>query len=353
MTSYTSEALIPDSKDKIIEHVRAGWSRLGRTPILAMEDLSPGVSTNHVFRLTMEDGSELYAKWSRFGKFEHFVEDHEIIQAMHGALPAGYTNFLCRSYSVDGAPYIYPSQEGHRDSWVAYYYPVDTDQMLPKRQSPQAIEALGRELARFHRACTQIITQLPSSSKTTASDVGVLLEYVTQGSAIDEDVRALVEEQCLQFLEFNSSISDDFILNIPVMVDWNIGNFSVTRDYRFFSRWDYDWFRMSSRMMDFYFFARVVSDAGDRSKFTYEIDVLQEERFLLFVRSYHQEFPLCDTDLQLIPELYRFFLLNYVIKFGNAFFRDFFAQKLKVDAFRTHFESIDSFDWRRLKDALV
>ncbi|MEZ5023463.1 MAG: hypothetical protein R2728_09425 [Chitinophagales bacterium] len=69
---------------------------------------------------------------------------------------------------------------------------------------------------------------------------------------------------------------------LPVFIDWNIGNFSVDRHFNFYSRWDYDWFRMSPRAMDFYFWARVVRAEGDQTAFSYTIDPLNEDRFLIF-----------------------------------------------------------------------
>jgi hypothetical protein len=108
--------------------------------------------------------------------------------------------------------------------------------------------------------------------------------------------------------------------SIPVFVDWNIGNFSVTNDYRFFSRWDYDWFRMSSRIMDFYFFSRVCSSVGDKKIFSYLIDPVMEDRFMIFLKNYHTIWPLTIEEIKLIKETYRFFILNYVIKDGRHFF---------------------------------
>src|SRR5665213_2567875 len=41
-------------------------------------DISAMVSTNHVFRITFEDGDMVIAKLSYFGKYEHFKEDHPV-----------------------------------------------------------------------------------------------------------------------------------------------------------------------------------------------------------------------------------------------------------------------------------
>jgi hypothetical protein len=141
-----------------------------------------------------------------------------------------------------------------------------------------------------------------------------------------------------QFLE-----ADDFD-KIPVFVDWNIGNFSVTASGRLYSRWDYDWFRMGSRVLDFYFLSRVVSDVGDRTAFSYLIGPLMEERFVLFLKTYHQVYPLDTAEVRFLKETYRFFILNYVIKDGRFFFHEIFATKLQQEAYETYFPSIEKFD---------
>jgi hypothetical protein len=130
------------------------------------------------------------------------------------------------------------------------------------------------------------------------------------------------------------------IETIPVFIDWNIGNFSVTPEGKFYSRWDYDWFRMSSRVMDFYFFSRVVSDIGDRTVFSYLVDTLMEDRFIAFLKEYHRIFPLTEPEVHLIIEAYRFFILNYVIKDGPYFFRQIYSSKLVKEAYDTYFPAI-------------
>ena len=52
--------------------------------------------------------------------------------------------------------------------------------------------------------------------------------------------------------------------------------------FRLFSRWDYDWFRIDTRMLDFYFLSRVSSATGDRTAFTYSPHTLLEDRFVAF-----------------------------------------------------------------------
>ena len=116
-------------------------------------------------------------------------------------------------------------------------------------------------------------------------------------------------------------------------------NFSVLRLLDLW--WDYDWFRVSSRMLDFYFFARVVSDIGDRTMFTYNVDILMHERFKLFLRSYHRVNPLSEQEILFLKEAYRFFLLTYVVKYGRFFFHELFANTLQKETFETHLPGLD------------
>ena len=157
----------------------------------------------------------------------------------------------------------------------------------------------------------------------------------------------------LNAFEICDKIGVQNMTSIPVFVDWNIGNFSVKNDYSFFSRWDYDWFRMSTRMMDFYFFSRVCSEIGDRTVFSYLIDPLMEERFLLFLKAYHKVYPLTEQEIRILKETYRFFILNYVIKDGRYFFHEFYSGKLQYEAYETYFPNIDkSFDADKILKAL-
>ena len=150
-----------------------------------------------------------------------------------------------------------------------------------------------------------------------------------------------IRKQCGLFLQNRDLIGAMEFDKIPVFIDWNIGNFSVSSSFKLFSRWDYDWFRVSSRMMDFYFLSRVVSDIGDRTVFSYLTGPMMEDRFLLFLQSYHAHYPLTTNEILFLKEAYRFFILNYVIKDGRHFFHEIFATKLQKEAYEIYFPSID------------
>jgi hypothetical protein len=140
---------------------------------------------------------------------------------------------------------------------------------------------------------------------------------------------------------------------IPVFIDWNIGNFSVTDKMELYSRWDFDWFRMSYRMLDFYFLSRVVSDIGDRTVFSYVIGPMMEDRFIIFLEEYHKINPLTANEILFLKEVYRFFILNYVIKDGKFFFSEQYAKKLQAEAFEIYLPSVDrDFDGEKIIDAL-
>ena len=93
--------------------------------------------------------------------------------------------------------------------------------------------------------------------------------------------------------------------------------------------------------MDFYFLSRVCSQQGDSTLFTYSPLPLMEKRFMLFLKSYHKIYPLKNDDFLLIPEMYRFFILNYVIKDGFRFFNKNIAQKLIKDSVNLYLPNID------------
>lgn len=98
---------------------------------------------------------------------------------------------------------------------------------------------------------------------------------------------------------------------------------------------------MGSRTLDFYFMARVTSDVGDRTVFSYLVNPLMEERFLIFLKNYHNVFPLTENEIRFLQEAYRFFILNYVIKDGRYFFHEIFASKLQQEAYELYFPSIE------------
>jgi len=324
-------------------------------PIKTIEDISAKVSTNYVFRVWLEDETSVIAKLSYFGKYQHFEEDHTIVNALATNLPSPFENFISRSLTKHGKLFIHRYADSGLDAWVVFYNPISVDQKPARKQSLEQIRILGEELAKFHKACFNLKNSLPPSFKQAKDDLNILRDILKTDIGkwehrghIDE-----IKRQCDILEENFSEIGIDDIPSIPVFVDWNIGNFSVTKDYRFYSRWDYDWFRMSSRVMDFYFFSRVCSSIGDRTIFSYLIDPLLEDRFLVFLKSYHKIYPLTEKEIKLIKEAYRFFIINYVVKDGRYFFNEIYASRLQQEAFNIYFPKLEeSFDENKLLQIL-
>ena len=316
-------------------------------------DISAMVSTNHVYKIDLVDKSFVIAKLSYFGKYEDFVEDHSIVNVLSTNLNYPFEHFLSRSLMKSNDIFIHRFKNELIDAAVVFYRPAKIKVRPAKKLSEEQIVKLGRQMAKFHKACHTIRHTLPPSSKSLKKDIGLIEAHVlSDDSKLSDKHRNLIIKNCKEYLTTFSKLNikkDDLI---PVFIDWNIGNFSVTPSFRLYSRWDYDWFRTSTRVMDFYFLSRVVSDAGDQTAFTYNVSTLCEDRFKLFLKSYHNIFPLLKDEVLMIKEAYRFFILNYVIRHGDYFFNDQYATQLKKDALDIHLPSIDQFDPQVLVDYL-
>lgn len=323
--------------------------------IKAIEDISAMVSTNRVYRITFDDDDIIIAKLSYFGKYEYFKEDHRIIHSLSNNLLYPFENLLAKSLLKNNRVYIYHYKQGKDDAWVVFYNPTRILERLPRRLNEHHIRKLGQQVGKFHKACARIKNVLPKSSKTLRTDIYSLLHQLEIdekrfGTAMQVD---FLKYHCETFLKNRSKNNMSSFEIIPVFIDWNIGNFSVTSNLELYSRWDYDWFRMSYRVLDFYFFSRVVSDAGDRTVFSYGINTLMEDRFIVFLEEYHKINPLTANEIRFLKEAYRFFILNYVIKDGKYFFSEQYAKKLQAEAFDIYLPSVDrDFDAENIIKAL-
>jgi Ser/Thr protein kinase RdoA (MazF antagonist) len=336
--------------------IRQAWSAYDATKVIStIEDISPQVSTNGVFRITFEDEDIIIAKLSHFGRYEHFKEDHRIIHSLSNNLLYPFENVLAKSLLRNNRVYTYRYKKGKTDAWVVFYNPVRVLQRMPKRLEESNIRKFGQQIGKFHKACSRLRNVLPKSSKTLRTDIHALMERIKAdekqfGGAGHAEY---LLHHCDLFLKNRFKLNVGEFEIIPVFIDWNIGNFSVTNKQELYSRWDYDWFRMSYRMLDFYFFSRVVSNRGDRTVFSYNIETMMEDRFILFLQEYHKVNPLTANELRFLREAYRFFILNYVIKDGNYFFNEQYAKKLQAEAFDIYLPSVDTvFDPEKLIHAL-
>ena len=239
--------------------IRSAWNDFDSTrPIELIEDISARVSTNHVFRVTLEGGGNVIAKLSYFGKFEHFKEDHRLIHTLANNLLYPFENVLAKSLVKSNQVFVYRFQEEGLDVWVVFYNPIRVAEKMPRRLEEHHIRTLGSQIAKFHKACASVSTVMPKSSKTLRSDVQDLLSMLNTETGRYEHRMHIetLRRQCNLFLKHRKEMVANAVETMPVFLDWNIGNFSVTDKLELFSRWDYDWFRISYRVMDFYFFSR-------------------------------------------------------------------------------------------------
>jgi hypothetical protein len=313
-------------------------------------ELSAMVSTNRVYQLTLDDGSTAIAKVSNYGSFFLFAEDHDRLHRCHALLQGGrFEHFLADSLTIGDRPYIWYDGE----MWAVLYNEVPVRDRLPRVLAPAQIGNLADEVAAFHRSCSDIAPLIPPTSKTIKSDAIHLLDLVSERHAaarfgLDQSRLDIVRRHTHRFLTAVLESGYDYWQRIPVLIDWNLGNFSVEFHaggrFSLFSRWDYDWFRIESRLLDFYFLSRVSSRTGDKTRFTYGAHTLLEPRFRRFLGAYHRSFPLSDDEVLFLKETYRFFLLNYVVREGAHFFRYDIWQHLLHDVVDVHLPTLDDLD---------
>jgi hypothetical protein len=319
--------------------IRYAWRAYDHTRTIGtIDNISAKVSTNSVFQLNMKDGNILIAKVTVFGSFEGFAEDHTIVNVLANNLPVRYANFLSRALMKGNQLFFHRYIDTETDAWVVFYRPIHIQEQSPKRLNLDQIAKLGSEIATFHRDCTLVSGTLPRSNRDMTTDVDSLLRELPERYP---DHQKLIHRHCHLFLENTFRLNTLGFEKIPVFIDWNIGNFSIHKDGSLASRWDYDWFRISTRVSDFYFLSRVVSEVGDQDEFTYEVERMMEDRFLHFLKAYHKVFPLSATEVRFTKEAYRFFLLNYVLRLGSYFFRPEIATKLTADVLNVHLPTLD------------
>jgi hypothetical protein len=299
--------------------------------------------------VVFNDSSHIVAKISSYGSYFLFAEDHDRLftsaQLLRGTRWEG---FLAEVLPRDGHAYTW--YDG--TYWVAFYTDVERAMQLPSILNDEQIGNLAREIASFHRECSQIAGSLPPTSNSVKGDAIHLLdqlshEFAAEHFGLRHDDIEIAKRSTHEFLLHLEHIRFDEWEKIPVLVDWNLGNFSVKHQghqFELFSRWDYDWFRIDTRMLDFYFFSRVSSETGDRTSFTYSPHTLLEPRFINFLRQYHEVFPLSKRELLFLPWAYRFFILNYVIREGAKFFREDISVKFRKDATRIYLPMLNDFD---------
>jgi hypothetical protein len=331
--------------------IAAAWVAYGDPrQLLQLDEVSANVSTNRVYRLHLDDGSTLIGKVSSYGSYFLFVEDHDRLSRCARLLDGTrFGGMLADVWLRDDRIFTWYD----RNMWAVFYDDVPRREALPRVLSVDQIRNLGREMAEFHLACTDLAPNIPSGSKTIKSDAIHLLDllespFATRNFELPPESIGVLWKHTHRFLERLIEVGYDEWPKIPVLIDWNLGNFSVAPrgdgTFRLFSRWDYDWFRIEPRLLDFYFLSRVSSSTGDRTRFTYGPHTLVEPSFLAFLSAYRKVFPLSDDEVAFLPEVYRFFILNYVVREGARFFRPDLCALFRADAVRSYLPALDALD---------
>lgn len=322
-----------------------------------VEEKSAEVSTNRVYCLHLDTGERIFAKVSSYGAFVHCRQDHQRLHAWHSALAkTRFSDFLAGVLCKEDEPFL------HRDAdaWVVLYQQAAPGETLPALLPEALIEALAREMAQLHRVCTELDPPLRPTFKTVGSDITLLRSNLEKRGwceprGIGPVSADYLREHCDAFLLGIDRGIYHQLQKIPVLIDWNIGNFSVmpgARGPRLFSRWDMDWFRIEPRLLDFYFFSRLVGAEGDREHFSYRPDTLVHPRFLRFLTAYHAEHPLAPGEIDFLREALRFFLLNYTVREAEHFFRPELGERLRRESMEQRLPELDMLDLSPLHEAL-
>lgn len=333
--------------------LESAWEAYGDgRSIRRVHDTSPRVSTNTVYRIELEDGTNIFGKVSNYGSYFLFAEDHDrLFRCTQLLRDTEYSDFLAPVLSRADRPFTW--YDG--SLWVAFYGEARRAQSLPAQLSIAQTRCLAREIARFHRTCDEIADHIPPTSNSIKADAIHLLDLLSSPFASKnfelppEDIGVLWRHTHDFLLELER-IRYDSWRRIPVLVDWNLGNFSVRftdathTNFELFSRWDYDWFRLESRILDFYFLSRVSSKTGDKSQWSYSPHTLLEPQFVEFLAQYHSVYPLTESEIRFIPQAFRFFILNYVVREGARFFRRDLCLKFRSDAARIYLPQFDQLD---------
>jgi Ser/Thr protein kinase RdoA (MazF antagonist) len=335
------------------EAVRQAWAAYGDPrSITTIRETSSSVSTNRVFRVGLDDDSHIVSKVSAYGSYFLFAEDHDrLYRCTQQLADTRFSGLLANVLGRDGRAFTW--YDGRR--WAVFYEEVRRGAQLPKILTEAQVDRFASEIAELHLVCAAIAPAIPPLSYSMKSNAIELLDLLASPFAPrnfdlpPEQIGTLWRHTHDLLLHLEELHYDEWP-KMPVLVDWNLGNFSVCfdgddqADFRLDTRWDYDWFRIESRLVDFYFLSRVSSRTGDRTVFTYQAHTLVEPRFVRFVQRYHQVYPLTETEIRFLPEAYRFFLLNYVVRVGNKFFQPDLCERFRRDTARWYLPELERLD---------
>ena len=131
------------------------------------------VSTNRVYRLTLDDGTRVIVKSSNYGSFFLFAEDHDRLHRANRLLDGGpYGRFLADAYTRDGKPYIWYDGE----MWAIFYEEIEAHERLPRILTDAQVARLAASWRGSTRRARRSRPQIPPASKTAKSDAVNLFE---------------------------------------------------------------------------------------------------------------------------------------------------------------------------------
>ena len=336
----------------------AAWDAYGdRREVVDVREVSANVSTNSVYLLELDDDHNVVAKRSSYGSYVHFRQDHyRIHEWIHRLRGTRYSTFLAPVLLKNDEVFTYREE----DEWVVFYGQQPFYDFLPKTLSDSQVESLGEEMGLFHRSCLEISDRVRPTWQSLGADVASLHDAIgsaewRSGRGFMDSAISFVRAHCDAFLGNADDLGYHEWTKIPVLIDWNIGNFSVGMDgegFKLFSRWDYDWFRIEPRMLDLYFCARVVRSEGDQTAFSYTVDPFFDPRFIKFLRAYNSVHALTKDELLFLKEAYRFFILNYVLRIGEHFFQPDLCHRLQQEAIEEYLPNLELVSFEPLLDVL-
>ena len=142
---------------------RRGVGRLRRSArIVRVDEVSANVSTNRVYRVHLDDGSTSICKVSSYGSYFLFVEDHDRLSRCARLLDGTrFGGMLADVWTADATarPDLHLVRP---DMWAVFYDDVPRGEALPRVLTTDQIENLGREIAEFHLACTDLAPRIPA-----------------------------------------------------------------------------------------------------------------------------------------------------------------------------------------------
>ena len=170
------------SQSEYLRALHDAWADFGDPrSIVGIDDTSPNVSTNTVFRLHLSDRSCVFAKVSNYGSYFLFAEDHDRLfrctQLLQGTR---FEDFLVPVLAKDNQPIVsrpYTWYDGNL--WVAFYGEASKRDMLPPQLNREQSRCLAQEIAQFHLVCDSISTEIPATSNSIKSDAIHLLDLLS------------------------------------------------------------------------------------------------------------------------------------------------------------------------------